>query len=115
MRPWELAPFLFGRRLRVRVSGGSMWPTLRPGDEVLVRPGLRGLAPGRLVLARHPYKGDVRMIKRVHAVLPDGRLDLRGDHPLESEDSRGFGPVPPSLVLGVVVSRFPRCSPPASS
>ena len=42
------------------------------------------------------------LVKRIGAVLEDGVV-LHGDNPRASTDSRSFGPVPSSAVLGRVV------------
>lgn len=88
-----------------------MFPLLEPGDEVLVDPRAYWQSPpqpGEIVVAQHPYKGDLKIIKRVVAVADNGRIHLRGDNPdpAESSDSRIFGPLPRSLILGRVTSRF---------
>ncbi len=90
----------------MRVTGDSMVPVLNDGDHVLVDPHVGALAPGDLVQVRHPDRPELVMVKRVVAVLPDGRLDLRGDNPAASTDSRQFGPVAPDRVRGRVVWRF---------
>jgi type IV secretory pathway protease TraF len=59
------------------------------------------------VLVRHPYRTDLRMVKRVARVLSDGRCLLAGDNAEESTDSRTFGAVPKAYVLGRVILRFP--------
>jgi hypothetical protein len=46
------------------------------------------------------------LIKRVKVRLEDGRYRLEGDNPLESTDSRTFGPVTREFILGRVTSRF---------
>ncbi len=46
------------------------------------------------------------MVKRVAAVSPSG-IELRGDNPDLSTDSREFGPIDARDVLGKVVARFP--------
>ena len=108
----EFFLWLLRRRYRYRVSGNSMLPLLHPGDEVLVdrwayrkeRP-----RPGDLVIARHPFQKDVRLVKQVVAVDGDGRCQLQGTNPLgviESSDSRGFGPVSQEKIIGRVTSRF---------
>jgi len=86
-----------------------MAPSLRPGDHVLVDPrAFRGSAPqiGDVVLARHPHEPDRHVVKRVAAVSPSG-IELRGDNPDLSTDSREFGPIDARDVLGKVVARFP--------
>ena len=87
-----------------------MYPTLRDGDEILVDPRAflkRSPEPGEVVLALHPFKAGVRMVKRVWAVMPDGRVVLRGDEKIESSDSRSFGPVSRALIVGLVTGRAP--------
>ena len=82
-----------------------MYPLLRDGDEIDVDlDAYRGGAPrpGDVVLARHPLKRGVEMVKRVLRVEEDGRVFLVGEDPLESRDSRGFGAVRPELILGRV-------------
>jgi len=90
-----------------------MRPGLEPGDEVLVYPGAyrwRSPRPGQVVLARHPWRTDVLLIKRIERVEHSGALFLRGDNPegAASTDSRSFGAVPRSHLLGRVVARLPR-------
>lgn len=58
------------------------------------------------MLLRHPFESDVRMVKRVARVLVDGRVDVHGDDPSNSTDSRTFGAVPNEHVLGRVVLRL---------
>jgi len=81
-----------------------MVPELDDGDEVLVAPDA-GCAVGDVVLAAHPTQSGTRIIKRV-AELRDGGLWLLGDNPEQSTDSRQYGVVPESNVLGKVVARF---------
>jgi nickel-type superoxide dismutase maturation protease len=86
-----------------------MVPLLEPGDEVLVDPQAYrkdSPHPGDIVVARHPYRTDVRLIKRVAEVLADGRCVLQGDNPDESSDSRVFGAIPPGRIVGRVTSRL---------
>ena len=87
--------------LDVRIQGESMWPTFRDGD-VLTFTLLDGtpLACGDVVLVVHPFKPEIRMVKRVLSIAENGDLFLTGDNPdpLASEDSHNFGPVPQSSV-----------------
>lgn len=103
-RGWEFLLWLLRRRQRFRISGNSMQPLLKPGDEVLIAPGATPV-PGDIVVARHPFRRDVRLIKRVQAVVGD-RYVLTGDNPAESTDSRTFGPVAAEQIIGRVTSRF---------
>jgi nickel-type superoxide dismutase maturation protease len=86
-----------------------MSPLLQPGDEVLIDPRAyryQAPRPGDVVVVRHPYRTDVRLIKRVAAILEDGRCRLEGDNPAESTDSRAFGSVSAEHIVGRVTSRF---------
>jgi len=90
-------------RARVAVAGRSMEPAIADGDWLLVDPeAWRGgpPEPGALVLLADPRAPERLLVKRVHAVLPDATLDLRGDAPDRSTDSRHFGPVPVDALLG---------------
>ena len=116
------------RLLVVTVVGGSMQPALRPGDRVVVwrRPGRIGV-PGDIVVLRapagatEPVGGAPWRVKRLVAVpgqvvppavaavtglpegarTPEGFVVVIGDHPL-SEDSRRWGLLPASHLVGVV-------------
>ena len=90
------------QHLDVRIQGDSMWPTFRDG-EVLTFRSLKAnetLAPGDVVLAYHPLKDNVLMVKRIHRIEPDGHLFLTGDQPdpTSTEDSHNFGPVASTAV-----------------
>jgi len=83
-----------------------MYPTLADGQVVFVDPAAYDAlapVPGDIILVKHPYRSDVQMLKRVQRIETDGRLFLIGDNPLESFDSRGFGPVSVARVLGKVL------------
>ncbi|MHB8329848.1 MAG: nickel-type superoxide dismutase maturation protease [Acidimicrobiales bacterium] len=89
---------------RVVVEGPSMLPTLRPGDRLLaVRWGRARV--GDLVVVADPRHGGRLLVKRVTAVGA-GHLELSGDNPAASTDSRSFGPVGLGAVRGRVVRRY---------
>ena len=105
----EFLLWLVRRRHRFRVLGNSMLPLLKPGDELLIIPNAYKRSrptPGDIVVAAHPRRPDVRLVKRVASVTEDGHCTLLGDNPLESTDSRDFGPVPAKKLLGQVACRF---------
>ena len=84
-----------------------MTPTLDDGDVVLiVRGGYKNV--GDVVLAQHPYKQSITILKRITAIDENGRFELRGDNPGESTDSRTFGGVPVEHIKGKVVCRLKR-------
>ena len=62
---------------------------------------------GDVVIAHHPARSDIKIVKRVMNITEDGRLFLVGDNPAETTDSRDFGHVPIDEILGKVTSRLP--------
>src|SRR6202034_2300395 len=91
--------------LRVKVAERSMEPALRPGDWLLVRR-TRRIRPGQIVIARHPGRRDMLIVKRA-ARRAEGGWWLESDNPdAGAVDSRRFGPVPAALVEGRVLLRY---------
>ena len=82
-----------------------MWPTLSPGDEVLIAPH-RPCRVGDVVVATHPTQADTVLIKRLTQLHERDGATLLGDNPAESTDSRTLGPIPLTHLLGPVTSRF---------
>jgi nickel-type superoxide dismutase maturation protease len=96
--------------LRVTVAERSMEPALRPGDWLLVWR-TRRVRAGQIVLARHPGRPDLLIVKRA-ACRVDGGWWLESDNPdAGAVDSRRFGPEPVSLVEGRVLVRYWRRRP----
>lgn len=89
---------------RVLVSGPSMLPAFCPGDRLLVVP-VKRLVPGDVIALRDPGRAGRLLVKRVHLVTAD-TVDVRGDNEAASTDSRSFGPVPHSSVIGRVLYRY---------
>ncbi len=81
-----------------------MLPTLAPGDRLLVVRTRRPLV-GDLVAVPDPRSPRRLLVKRV-AARHGGLLELRGENPARSTDSRDFGLVPPGAVWGRVVRRY---------
>ena len=107
-KTFDLVMWAFQRRRRYRIEGASMAPVLQPADHVLIdthgfqRTGVR---VGDIVLAKHPFQRDVVLVKRVASIDAQGCLFVMGDNPVESTDSRSFGSIRPTAVLGKVVSK----------
>ncbi len=94
--------------MRFRITGASMLPLFEPGDEVLVDVRAYRQRPpqvGDVVMVQHP-ENDVKMVKRVTAVLPNDTYHVQGDNSAQSTDSRTFGPLPRPYILGRVTSFF---------
>lgn len=97
----------------VEVTGESMLPALRPGDWLLVRAAPSGAArrgsvrPGEVVVARHPRRPGLLIVKRAVRRTPAGWwLESDNQRAPAREDSWDFDAVPPDLVVGRVVARY---------
>ena len=86
---------------RVEIKGGSMAPTLAPGDWALVVIPAR-YERGDVVVVEHPGRSGYEMVKRLvglpgdrvaDRMLGDDELWIEGDYAPASTDSRQFGPV----------------------
>lgn len=88
------------------VTGPSMAPALRHGDQLLVRIGRTRATPpiGSVVVVALP--GRPLSVKRVARRESDGRLWVEGDNPYASTDSREVGALPPEAVCGRVLLRL---------
>jgi inner membrane protease subunit 1 len=77
-----------------------------PGDEVLLGGGGHG---GRHFAPSSPPPPGRHNRQHQHqrqlVVVPDGHVWLEGDNPSNSSDSRHYGPVPASLIVGRVLCR----------
>ena len=97
---------------RVAVTERSMEPALRPGDWLLVLR-TRRAKPGQLVIARHPGKPDMLLVKRLTRRHADGSYWLGSDNPAAGAvDSSRFGPV--AVLDGRVLLRYRRGPAPPS-
>ena len=82
-----------------------MIPTLYAGDIVIAVK--KQPAQGDIVIAK---VGDREVIKRVHSASPTS-LYLVGDNAMASTDSRSYGEVPLTSLLGVVKITFKKKRP----
>jgi len=85
-----------------------MTPTLQPGDLVVAeRLSYRRRAPrvGEIVLVADPRNPARELIKRVVAVSTNG-VELRGEDPARSTDSRTFGRMPTPSIRWRAVARY---------
>lgn len=86
-----------------------MVPTLLPGDRVLVWRGAGPLKPevrvGDLVAVVDPRAPGRVMVKRVVG-LTGTEVSVLGDNEAASTDSRHFGPLSVSAIVGRVVYRY---------
>jgi nickel-type superoxide dismutase maturation protease len=95
----------------IAVSGNSMNPTFNDGDWLLFSP-IRNLGSKQLpslvgkvvVIERESYPG-IHFIKRVTKIVDQG-LWVEGDNQTASTDSRQWGAINPSEVVGKVRLRY---------
>jgi nickel-type superoxide dismutase maturation protease len=94
----------------VEVQGSSMAPTLLPGEWLLVERRTYIQRPprvGEIVLVADPRYGARELIKRVaHVDEGTETLDIRGDAPDLSTDSRDFGSIPAADVRWRAIARY---------
>ncbi|GAA4240509.1 hypothetical protein GCM10022254_65430 [Actinomadura meridiana] len=94
------------RLLAVEVTGDSMLPGLRPGDWLLVRKGVRP-GVGDVVVARHPERRELLIVKRAAHRSGDGWwLESDNQSARGRRDSWDFGAVPDALIVGRVLARY---------
>ncbi len=89
------------RMMRLRIEGVSMVPVLAPGDRVLVLRTDR-ITVGDIVVFADPDGTEEVLVKRV-AGVDRSSVRVEGDNSGTSRDSRHFGPVPRSAVIGRVL------------
>jgi signal peptidase I len=89
------------RLVRLEVEGVSMVPVLAPGDRILV---LRTdqIAVGDIIAFADPDGNEGVMVKRASGV-DRSSVRVEGDNFDASRDSRHFGPVPRSAIIGRVL------------
>jgi nickel-type superoxide dismutase maturation protease len=90
---------------RVAVAERSMEPVLRPGDWLLVRR-TRRIRPGQVVVARHPGRAGMFLVKRAVRRVPDGWWLQSDNQNGGGVDSRAFGAVPTGMIEGRVLLRY---------
>lgn len=102
----EYLLWFLGLRKRFKVEGPSMLPLLKPGSTILMKPvkSKKVLKEKMIVIAKHPFNPEKKLIKQIAEIRKDGRLSVIGLNPSNSLDSRSFGVIQPNLVLGVVYS-----------
>lgn len=90
------------RRNWYRVEGSSMAPTLEPDDCVFLKRTTAKLPePGTLVVVSDPERRGATLIKRVRS-HGDDTFSVMSDNPSEGRDSRHFGSLSPTALLGQV-------------
>ena len=104
----DMVRWLLRKRMRLRIRGTSMEPTLSEGDVVFVDTNAynnAGPEDGDIVVATHPQELGLQVIKRVE-FTDEGGVYLKSDNAddPQASDSRRFGLVPIDLVIGKVTA-----------
>lgn len=90
----------------VVVAGDSMLPTYGSGDW-LVATRIRRIAPGQVVVIERESRPGILLIKRV--LRSEGqKWWVEGDNASASDDSRTFGAINESEIIGRIRFRFRR-------
>ena len=96
--------------VRYDVDGPSMEPAYRHGDRVLVNRlayARREPAVGDVVVVRDPDDASRHLLKRVAAAKGvDGSVFVLGDNAAMSRDSRVFGALPRSAIVGKALFKY---------
>jgi nickel-type superoxide dismutase maturation protease len=84
-----------------KVQGYSMVPTLVPNDRVIVRYGT-AFSVGDVIVFTRDDHAEIKRVERIE----DGGLFLIGDNDLASFDSRAYGLISPTAVIGRAIARL---------
>lgn len=80
-----------------------MAPILLPGMNILASP-IKAITPGDIVVARHPYRRELLIVKVVKSVRGHGSFYLEGISSCESTDSRCFGAISSKNIISKLTS-----------
>ena len=87
---------------RYTVIGNSMSPLLKDGDIVYTKKS-NDISIDNIVVLPHPFRNThiIKYVAAIHGTM----LELSGLNADESEDSRTFGYIPISQILGIVIAK----------
>ncbi len=94
--------------VQAKVSGDSMSPLYLDGDIIDVDTSAYTFQKPKInddVLLEHPYQKDFYMLKRISEITPDGRFMVLGLNARQSTDSRSFGSIRQSAIIGKVIGK----------
>lgn len=105
----EIILLLLRKRKRLRVVGESMLPLLQPGDEILLDPfAYQKSSPqiNDIIVTQHPLQPNLSIVKRINGINDGDRYFVTGDNRKASTDSRHWGSIKSSDIIGKVTSQF---------
>lgn len=105
----EIILLFLRKRKRLRVVGESMLPLLQPGDEILINPfAYQKSSPqiNDIIVIQHPLQKNLPIVKRINAIKDGDRYFVTGDNSKASTDSRHWGTIKFSDIMGKVTSQF---------
>ncbi len=86
-----------------------MYPTLKEGDLIIYKPFKNfesELSEGLLVVATHPLKKEITIVKRISKINSEA-IEILGENQSKSIDSRQFGQIHTSQIQGIVEAIIP--------
>ena len=107
----DLFLLLTSSRSRFRVTGVSMSPSLKDGEEIIAQIKAYHLQVNDVVVLYHPLRSNLIILKRIKQIMVDPdeekkKYFVQGDNLSASTDSRHFGWVNEDLIIGKVICRF---------
>ena len=97
--------------MHFKIKDRSMEPTLKSGDYTLVNRLayiFKKPSKGDVIVLRHPMEKDRFLIKRITMITNSDEYYVIGDNRDYSQDSRHFGPIDKSLIVGKLLMRIKR-------
>ncbi|MAV65115.1 MAG: S26 family signal peptidase [Candidatus Marinimicrobia bacterium] len=93
------------RNITFSVNGNSMVPTFSNGDVIKFDKfdSRYTVDVGDVIVFNHPFKKNLKLIKRVTHTLDSSNFYVQGDNPgiLESEDSHNFGYIHKKTIIAI--------------
>ncbi len=108
----ELILLLLKKRIRLKISGHSMEPTIQNNNIILIKPlnQKTSLRPGDIIAFQHPFKKNLILVKKIQSIQ-ENQITLIGINKNYSTDSRFFGPITNKHIIGTATSFIEQTTP----